>query len=145
MTAAVVTLAIALAGALAAVGALVYALLSGLKSERASFAAEILAGKAQVAAELAQRHAERARDLAVAGQEEAIKERDKATAQLVATQTALTKALEENAHATVVKIRSARDIDTAMGELDRLFARVPTGATTAAVPVVPTSNDLDKP
>lgn len=144
MIAAVVALAIAAVGALVTIAVLVRALLTGLRSERASFAAEVLAGKAQVAAELAQRHAERARDLANATAEESIKERDAANGQLVATQEALTKALQENAHAAVVKIRSARDVDAAMGELDRLFAVVPKGAS-PPVPIVPGGDDLDKP
>lgn len=140
MTVAVVTLAIAIAVALGAVAVLVRALLSGLKSERASFAAEILAGKAQVAAELAQRFAERTRDEALAAQTKAELERDAANEQLTRTQQALTKAREDNAHAAVVKIRNAPSVVDALGELDQLFAIVPEG-TGASVPVVPAGDD----
>lgn len=128
MTVAVVTLAIALAASLITVGILVRALLSGLKSERASFAAEVLAGKAQMAAELGQRHAERGKELAegqrdeaLAAQAKAEAERDAANTKLVAEQKALAKALQENAHATVVKIRSAGSADLAMDALNELL------------------------
>lgn len=142
MTAAVVTLAIALAGALVAIALLVRALLSGLKSERASFASEVLAGKAQVAAELAQRHAERTRDEALAAQAKAEAERDAAKAELAETVEVLDVSLKEKADATIAAIRTAPTVTHAYGALVELFARVP---GRKAVPVVPAGGDHGDP
>lgn len=134
MIVAVITLAIALAGALGTTGYLAYRLVAGLKSERASFAAETIATKALTATEVAQRAAEKERDEALAAQAKAEAERDAANARLAETQTALNKAREEKARDAALKIRCAPDLDAAVGELEQLFATVPRGATTAAVP-----------
>lgn len=126
--------ALAIAGGLGVLGLtfaviiLVRALLSGLKSERASFAAEILAGKAQIAAERAQWLAEKQmdqadqqRDDALAAQAKAEAERDAANAQLELTQRALNKAREEDAHEHVEAIRNAPTSADALAALDRLL------------------------
>lgn len=140
MIVAVVTLAAALALALGVIAYQGHAQRAALKSERASFAAEVIAGKAQIAAELGQRLAERTRDEALAAQAKAEAERDAANEQLTRTQAALAKAVEENAHAAVVKIRNAPSVVDALSELDRLFAIVPEGAD-QTVPVVPAGDD----
>lgn len=134
MTVAVVTLAVSLAAALGVTGYLAYRLVSGLKSERASMAAEIIEGKARVVAELAQRQAERDRDAERAARVKAEAERDAANAKLVEAQTALKKLREEKGREAVERIRSAPDAVRALRELERLFEIVPTSATAAAVP-----------
>ena len=121
-----VTIAIVVIAGL--IGYLVHAVISGVRSERASFAAEVLAGKAQVVAERAQWEAEKQRDQAEAERDTALAdkakaeaERDAARAELVKVQTALNKALEEHAHDTVEAIRSAPTSVAALGELERLL------------------------
>lgn len=123
-----VALAIAIISALAVIAFLVHALLSGLKSERASFAAEVIAGKAQVAAERAQWLAEKEKDKAEQQRDEekaarvkAEAERDDAKTRLVDTQVALNKALEEDADAIVTQIRSAPNNDRAREHLAELL------------------------
>jgi hypothetical protein len=122
--AAIIVLAIALAGA---IGGLIYMgreLVSGLRSERASFAAEVLAGKAQIAAEKNQVAAENQRDEALAGKAKAEAERDATKALLVATQQKLADELGKKGSDAAAQV--AADPDA----LDRMLsesARVPGG------------------
>lgn len=144
MIAAVIALALAIVGMVVVDGLLVRALLSGLRSERASFAAEVLAGKAQVAAELGQRHAERAREIAEDSRDEALAaqargeaERDSARERLRIEGEALAKVLEENADATVTKIRSAPTIDDAITALNELLCDSGRGDVVDGAPPLP--------
>lgn len=125
MTAAVVALALALAGALGAIVYLVRNQQSALSSERASFAAEVIAGKERIAAELALRQAERDRDEAIAAAKVATAERDVALARLADAQNALIKARKEYTKYVVAAISSAPSGTAALAALDELFSFVP--------------------
>lgn len=140
MTVAVVTLAIALA---AAIGALVYLLrdrVRGLASERASMATEIIEGKARVAAELAQRAAEKERDEALAAWAKAANERDAAVAELEDTQRALNQLREEKAHEAVEAIRAAPTAVDALAAYQRLV-QAATRREAPPDPAVPAGDD----
>jgi crotonobetainyl-CoA:carnitine CoA-transferase CaiB-like acyl-CoA transferase len=71
MTAAIITLAIALVGALSVVGVLAYYLRDSLADSRASLAAENVANRAQIDERLQKHAAEKARDEALARAEAA--------------------------------------------------------------------------
>lgn len=121
MVAAVVTLAIALAGAL---GAVIYL----LRSQQSSLDAEVAAGKAHVADALALNEAERQRDEALASWAKAANERDAATEKLNAAQAALLKAKQEVTEHVVKEIKNAPSGTAALAALDELWSHVPDAA-----------------
>lgn len=125
MTVAVITLALALVGALAVVGVLAYHLRDANLDARASLAAENVANRAQIDERLQKHAAEKARDEALARAESAEVTAARAVQRMVAVEKQRNEAFAKGIEHASDAIKLAPDGAAALARLNELLQAVP--------------------